>query len=518
MATAATAANEISITGGLSAANLANSLVGQGIQISNVTLNCADRAAGTFLINGDVGIGLTSGIVLSTGLIDKVVGPNVNTGISSDNSMGGDGDLEALIAGNSTYDACVLEFDFIPQASIVSFKYVFASEEYNEYVGSSFNDVFGFFIDKINCATINNSNVSINSINADSNSGYYIDNTAATYNTEMDGFTKVLNCSAAVTAGRPHHLKLAIADAGDSLYDSNVFIGTQSLVSEQYGLFLSPNTLSQTAPCGTVAAYVLDLKNIGSLSDSYNLTLSSPQWPTVFATSGTNTMTVGPLSSMATTKILVNVSIPANVCPGNDSVTVTATSVVSPAITATSTLATTATSPLLKVSINETGTGSGTVNSTSPPSPSIACPGKCSANFPYGSTITLSAVPAWHSLASWPGCATTGNVCSVHMNSDMTLTASFVPNDTVLRSGKSTKEYATLESAYNDSASGDTLNAQAMTYFEDLVLNLPVNVKLNGGLDSSYGPTAGFTSIKGSLKIRGGKLSCSKVVVIEKIP
>lgn len=354
----AAATNDISITGyftnqagqGLSAQDLANALVGQGVTISNVTSNCADNAAGTFVVNGDVGIGLSSGIILSTGTIDNVVGPNQASDTSWDNEKPGDTDLDTLIPDYQTYDACILEFDFIPQSPTVSFKYAFSSEEYNEFVGTSFNDVFGFFIDGVNCATLNSSSISINNVNLDTNSTYYVDNEAGTYNLEMDGFTRVLTCSAAVQVGQAHHLKLAIADAGDPVWDANVFLATQSLVSTPYGVSLSPATLTGSTNCGVRAAYELDLKNLGSYNDSFTLALSSAQWPSVFATTGTGTATFGPLSSLATTKVNVYVTPPVTGCSGTDTVTVTATSAGSPSTTATASISTTASgAPLVKI-------------------------------------------------------------------------------------------------------------------------------------------------------------------------
>jgi hypothetical protein len=369
---AAAAANNISITGyfknqagqGLNATDLANALVGQGVQISNVTSSCADDAAGGFMISGDVGIGLASGIILSTGLIDNVVGPNVADNTSFDNSMAGDADLDALIPGYSTDDACILEFDFIPQSPTVSFRYVFSSEEYNEFVGTDYNDVFGFFINGVNCAKIDNSNVSINNINSGSNSSYYVNNETGTYNTEMDGFTRVMTCSSAVQVGQTNHLKLAIADAGDAFYDANVFLGTQSLISEPYGLSLSPDTLNGSASCGTVATYELDLQNIGSANDSYNLTLSNAQWSSVFAGTGTTTATVGPLPSLSAAKVAVNIAIPADACSGSDTVTVTATSVASTSKTATASISTASHPvPLAMIGATPYGTPYGTLQS-----------------------------------------------------------------------------------------------------------------------------------------------------------
>jgi hypothetical protein len=345
----AAAAGDISITGyfmnqagqGLTAAALANAIVGQGVQISNVTSSCADNAAGGFLIRGDVGIGIPSGIILSSGTIDNVVGPNIEEGITTINSMGGDADLDALIPDYETEDACILEFDFIPQSPTVSFRYLFSSDEYNEYVGTEYNDVFGFFINGVNCARIGDSIISINSVNSGSNSGYYVNNETGTYNTEMDSLTRVMTCSSAVQVGQLNHLKLAIADGGDSLWDSNVFIGTQSLVSEQYGLSLLPDILDGRAPGGTVLTYELDLQNLGSSNDSFNMTLSNNQWPTVFASTGTATATVGPLSSLVTSKVAVNVAIPANTSSDGDNVVVTARSVASPSKSAASSISTT---------------------------------------------------------------------------------------------------------------------------------------------------------------------------------
>lgn len=344
-----TGTNDISITGyfmnqagqGLSAANLANALVGQGVQISNIQSNCADRAAGTFSVTGDVGIGLSSGIILSSGSIDNVVGPNADSGATVVNSMLGNSDLDALIPGYTTYDACTLEFDFTTQSSTVSFQYVFASEEYNEYVNSSYNDVFGFFIDGVNCAAINSSNISINNINAGFNDGYYVDNETGVYNTEMDGMTRTLTCSKAIQPGQSHHLKLAIADAGDDVLDSNVFIGLQSMTSAPYGVSLSPNGLTKGSSVGTVASYELDIKNLGSNNDTFSLTLSASPWPAVFSSTGTTSMNVGPLSPLASTKVAVNVSVPVSPATTSSTATVTATSAGDPTKSSSSTLTTT---------------------------------------------------------------------------------------------------------------------------------------------------------------------------------
>jgi hypothetical protein len=218
-----------------SAEDLAQALVGEGISISNVTYTGHVRGAGRFAGMGPA-VGFPAGIVLSSGSVtdvpdegfaSSVVGPNTDDGISGGMGEPGDEDLSTLI-GEATNDAAVLELDFVPQSDQVTFNYVFGSDEYLEYVGS-FNDVFGFFVNGENCATVDGQPVSVNNINTTENTDLFRNNDPdepgpATIDAQMDGLTTVLACTATVEAGTTNHLKLAIADALDSALDSVVFI------------------------------------------------------------------------------------------------------------------------------------------------------------------------------------------------------------------------------------------------------------------------------------------------------
>ena len=215
------------IIGSSTALQLAQKLAAPGVTVSNAVLTGSADAAGDFSASL-ASIGLDSGVVLSSGRVADVVGPNSSSSTSTNNGTVGDADLDALGAG-TTQDAIVLEFDFVPTSNSISFSYVFSSEEYNEYVGSSYNDVFGFFVNGTNCALVNGNPVSINTINAGSNAGSYIDNTTGALDTEMDGLTTVLQCNATVNAGVSNHLKLVIADVSDGEYDSAVFILANSV-------------------------------------------------------------------------------------------------------------------------------------------------------------------------------------------------------------------------------------------------------------------------------------------------
>jgi hypothetical protein len=228
------------LVGALEPADLVEGLVGGGVTTSNVTFTGADVAAGTFSGGLPVLGSFDSGVILSTGDISFVVGPNQVDDVTGDNNLAGDTDLNALLGGGtSTFDATVLEFDFMPVTDTVSFRFVFASDEYNEFVGSQFNDVFAFYVNGANCAVVPNTAipVTINSINNQSNPTLYRDNERpdGTLDTEMDGLTVVLTCLASVNQGVNNHIKLAIADTSDDQYDSVVFIQANSLVGSGPG-------------------------------------------------------------------------------------------------------------------------------------------------------------------------------------------------------------------------------------------------------------------------------------------
>jgi hypothetical protein len=253
---------------GATADGLAQALAGQGVTISNVTHTGAPRAAGTFG-GGDGIVGFGGGVVLGSGKVQTdpadatcsrgVEGPNQcyedtgsgggPGGVSNSTAFGtpGDPELSALsqaFGGAETFDASILEFDFVPDGTQVTFNYVFSSDEYSDFSNTSVNDVFGFFVNTTNCATVPGTNepVTVNTINNGNDVGgdptphnpqFFIDNVrpSPTLDTEMDGLTTVFTCTAAVNAGETNHMKLAVADAGDEIFDAGVFIQAGSLSS-----------------------------------------------------------------------------------------------------------------------------------------------------------------------------------------------------------------------------------------------------------------------------------------------
>ena len=215
---------------------LVGSILGAGITVdsSSTSLTAGTNAVG-FFSDGMSSIGLESGIILSTGNANDAVGPNVSDDTSTNLGVSGDSDLNALIP-QSTNDASVLEFDFTSTGGDLFFNYVFASEEYNEFVKSSYNDVFAFFLDGVNIALAPDGNpVSINNVNCDNplstsgpNCDYFNNNDVSDggpfYDIAYDGFTDVFTASFFGLSAGSHTMKIAIADAGDSSFDSAVFI------------------------------------------------------------------------------------------------------------------------------------------------------------------------------------------------------------------------------------------------------------------------------------------------------
>lgn len=239
--------------------NLVNNFILSGVSASNIVYTGAPNALGSFSNGNTTNLGINNGIILTTGSILQVADSATYLASTSNKTLGCN-DLTNIYL-ITTKDAAVLEFDLIPIGNILEFQYVFASEEYNEWVCSNFNDVFGFFLSgpEINGPYTNNAEnialipdtslpVAINSINKGipgsnfqahigvncvlTNSNLFIDNELMNGQfIVFDGFTTVLIAKKEVIPGETYHLKMAIADALDDLYDSGVFLKTKSMKS-----------------------------------------------------------------------------------------------------------------------------------------------------------------------------------------------------------------------------------------------------------------------------------------------
>ncbi|MTI21340.1 OmpA family protein [Fulvivirga sp. RKSG066] len=239
-------------------------LLGSGVLTGNVTFTGEKHAIGLYNDSTNQ-LGIEQGIVLTSGNAYYVLGPNKTPRSGWASNAPGDEELDKIARGK-TYDASVLEFDFVTHSEQVSFEFVFASEEYLEYVGSKFNDVFAFFLtdpegEKTNIAKLPDgiTPITVNTVNHKMNANFYVDNAYTNvtdpfiwdvrnrkvitnenylqeeqppkYFTQFDGFTTVLKAQATVIPNKVYHIKIAIADVGDGILDSGVFLKAGSFSS-----------------------------------------------------------------------------------------------------------------------------------------------------------------------------------------------------------------------------------------------------------------------------------------------
>lgn len=220
----------IVVTPNGSASALAGVIAGSGVTVISSSISGNAAQSGTFTGGLSAGIGIDNGIVLTSGLASNVTSSNTSGGISGNMAEPGSAILDALVPGYTTHDANILTITFTTAGGDLFFNYLFGSEEYNEWVGSSFNDVFGFFLDGTavsnNIALIPGTStpVAINNVNLGSNATYYNNNDTGAFAFEYDGFTDVFTAKALGLSAGEHTITLAIADSGDFILDSGVFI------------------------------------------------------------------------------------------------------------------------------------------------------------------------------------------------------------------------------------------------------------------------------------------------------
>lgn len=231
-----------------------------GIKIRNIHYTGMINAIGYFNYNSKFSDLPPNGIILSTGKARDAMGPN-NSTASTENHSNGDADLSRITKSKS-FDASVIEFDFMSLTDSINFVFQFASEEYPEYVNKGVSDIFGFFISdfesntKQNIAVLPNTNtpITIDLINEETNSNYFIANyptyseSRHYYETSnlfmFDGFTKPIYTGLKLRPYHWYHFKIVITDIGDRKFDSWILLKGNSFVSN--GEKINPDSLNLT--------------------------------------------------------------------------------------------------------------------------------------------------------------------------------------------------------------------------------------------------------------------------------
>ena len=242
-----------------------NVLMGNGVQGYNITSYGASIQRG-FFSSGGTAIGIDSGLVMCSGNVTNIMtstGAWASTAIPNGTGQGaGDSDLLSVAQSvpsligqsfsvNSTWDASIIEFDFVSLSDTVEFSYVFGSDEYTTWINTSYNDVFGLFLSgpgisgsysnsAINVATVPGTNpalpISISTIHPGLNSSYY--NSGGSLHA-YNGYTDVMTAVLYVSSCDTFHMKLGVADGSDKILDTGVFLEDGSFATA--GLIVQPS-------------------------------------------------------------------------------------------------------------------------------------------------------------------------------------------------------------------------------------------------------------------------------------
>lgn len=216
------------------------------VAVSNITVNGIGvgngKSFGYFSQNGSA-FPFFEGVILSTGLASSAVGPNDSILSEGPTTWLGDADLNKALDISGSINATVLEFDFLPLAGKISFDYIFSSEQYLSNPSPNqcnFTDGFVFLLKEANStneyqnlALIPGTDiqVKINTVRGPSencpeaNAAYFGGFNGFEHPTNYNGQTIIMTAEANVTPGVLYHIKLAVADQGNNLYDSAIFLG-----------------------------------------------------------------------------------------------------------------------------------------------------------------------------------------------------------------------------------------------------------------------------------------------------
>ena len=210
----------------------------------------------SYFTDGGSNFPFAEGVILSSGKASDAAGPFTGNGPSHAGNGLPDIDLENVTGVTGTHDRTYIEFDFIPLAPQISFNYIMASSEYNGNFECTFADSFAFILTNVsnpvppvNLAVLpmppnGNPTVTVTNIHPDvpgncgpENEIFFAGYTPASGENAYGGMTVPLTAFANVTAGDIYHIKLVMADQGDSSLDTAIFLegGSFSLGSVDLG-------------------------------------------------------------------------------------------------------------------------------------------------------------------------------------------------------------------------------------------------------------------------------------------
>jgi len=242
------------------------------VTVSNISFQGGDVSLAYFE-GANTDLGIPAGIMITSGNAYDAIGPNDSTSQSTNLDLPGSDVIDHFASLGASRDATVISMNLVSQVPELRFEYVFGSEEYEEFVGTQFNDLFVFTVNDFynffpynNVAMIPglNTPVAINTVNQMTNTQFYrpsIDSLAVDY--QYDGFTTVLPASFSVTPGELYIVNIGVADLSDHIFDSGVFISVESLTGDS---LLTPPAMVEF----TQNQSVITLENQSRYATSYH--------------------------------------------------------------------------------------------------------------------------------------------------------------------------------------------------------------------------------------------------------
>ena len=225
---------------GTTAIDMAQTIFGNGVTVTGATYTGDIDSAGTYSGGDATSPGVTpgdTGIIMSTGNAESFTNSNgqanQNTNTTANTSGPSNVGQYNAVAGTRTFDSSTLDVDFIPDTSVMTMKFIFSSEEYPEFQNSIYQDFVGVWINgTLVPMDVGNGDTDPGNVNTTNNINMFVDNQNDDFNTEMDGFTISLTLTMNVNPGVVNSMRVAIADVGDSSYDSNLLIAGDSVQTD----------------------------------------------------------------------------------------------------------------------------------------------------------------------------------------------------------------------------------------------------------------------------------------------
>lgn len=262
---------------------LANSFLGAGsgisIDASSISLH-ASAADAVNLYDGSLtALGIGSGLLLTSGTTpgttntvgwfgqDNTQYAVDGTPIDFNNGSPLIDSVVNTVFQTQSYDATTLAFNFTvsdPAATSVTFDLVFGSDEYPEWV-DQFVDCAVIVVNGVNYALFNHDpNAPLSVIGSNLAAGYFQDNAGNILPIEYDGVSHVLKIVAPINGGQVNSITIGIADTGDHVYDSGLFIANMVAGSTPGSGVVATPTVPATdgndTVSGTVGADLIELK------------------------------------------------------------------------------------------------------------------------------------------------------------------------------------------------------------------------------------------------------------------